>query len=80
RDDVDRIAELAKREGKLKYGPVDAGPIIGYLCMVRDPSGITCEFSYGQPIHPRDLPGSDSADRGQTSSGKPARKSPIQKD
>ena len=56
RDDVDRIAERAKREGLLKYGPVDAGPIVGYFAMVRDPSGNTCEFSFGQPINPRALP------------------------
>ena len=55
RDDVDRIAELAKNEGILKFGPVDAGQIVGYFVMVRDPSGNTCEFSYGQPINPRDL-------------------------
>jgi catechol 2,3-dioxygenase-like lactoylglutathione lyase family enzyme len=55
RDDVDRIAELARSEGILKYGPVDAGPIVGYFVMVRDPSGNTCEFSHGQPINPRNL-------------------------
>jgi len=55
RADVDRIAELAKQEGILKYGPIDAGPIVGYFVMVRDPSGNTCEFSHGQPINPRDI-------------------------
>jgi len=59
RDAVDRIADLARRENNLKYGPVYAGPIVGYFCMVRDPSGNTCEFSHGQPIHPRDLPSND---------------------
>ena len=57
REDVDRIADLAKSEGILKYGPVHAGPIVGYFVMVRDPSGNTCEFSHGQPIRPADLPG-----------------------
>ncbi len=56
REDVDRIAERGRADGILKYGPVDAGPIVGYFAMVRDPSGNTCEFSYGQPINPRDLP------------------------
>ena len=56
RADVDRIADQARDESLLKWGPVDAGPIVGYFCMVRDPSGNTCEFSHGQPIHPRDLP------------------------
>lgn len=80
REEVDRVAKLADSEGLLKWGPEDGGAIIGYLCMVRDPSGITCEFSYGQPIRPRDLPGSVGRKKSQTSSGKPARKSPIQAD
>ena len=53
RAEVDRIGELAKTEGILKYGPGDAGPIVGYFVMVRDPSGNTCEFSHGQPINPK---------------------------
>ncbi|MFQ5512833.1 MAG: VOC family protein [Myxococcota bacterium] len=52
RDEVDRIAALAREEGHLKLGPTDGGPIVGYFVMVRDPSGNTCEFSYGQPIPP----------------------------
>lgn len=55
RDDVDRIGELAREDGILKWGPVDAGPIVGYFVMVRDPSGNTCEFSHGQPINPKEL-------------------------
>jgi catechol 2,3-dioxygenase-like lactoylglutathione lyase family enzyme len=55
RAEVDRIAELARESGCLKYGPADAGPIVGYFCMLRDPSGNTCEFSYGQPINPRQI-------------------------
>lgn len=55
REDVDRIAALAEREGTLKYGPRDAGRIVGYFVMVRDPSGNTCEFSHGQPINPREV-------------------------
>jgi catechol 2,3-dioxygenase-like lactoylglutathione lyase family enzyme len=56
REDVDRVAELGRAENRLKWGPTEGGPIVGYFVMVRDPSGNTCEFSYGQPIHPRDLP------------------------
>ena len=52
RDEIDGIAALARREGKLRLGPVDAGPIVGYIAMVEDPSGNTCEFSHGQPINP----------------------------
>ena len=55
RADVDRIAELARAEDRLRYGPIYAGPIVGYIVLVRDPSGNTCEFSHGQPINPRDL-------------------------
>ena len=57
RAEVDRIAELAREAGCLKYGPADAGPIVGYFCMLRDPSGNTCEFSHGQPINPREIRG-----------------------
>ena len=55
RDDVDRVAALARSEGKLKWGPKDAGPVVGYIVLVRDPSGNTCEFSYGQSINPEAL-------------------------
>jgi catechol 2,3-dioxygenase-like lactoylglutathione lyase family enzyme len=57
REEVDRIAELGRSEDRLKWGPADGGPILGYLVMVRDPSGNTCEFSFGQPIRPRELAG-----------------------
>ena len=50
RQDVDRIAKLAREERTLKFGPVDAGAIVGYFVMVRDPSGNTCEFSHGQSL------------------------------
>ena len=56
RKEVDRIGELAKSEERLKWGPAEGGPIVGYFVMARDPSGNTCEFSFGQPIKPRDLP------------------------
>ena len=55
REEVDRIGEIARAEKTLKWGPIYAGPIVGYFVMVRDPSGNTCEFSYGQPINPRDI-------------------------
>lgn len=53
RAEVDRLGELAKGDGCLKYGPVDAGPIVGYIVLVRDPSGNTCEFSHGQSLGTR---------------------------
>jgi len=50
RAEVDRVGELARGEGRLKLGPLDAGPIVGYIAMVLDPSGVTCEFSHGQSL------------------------------
>ena len=52
RERVDRIAEMGREDGILKLGPRDLGPIVGYITMVRDPSGNTCEFSFGQSIEP----------------------------
>jgi len=53
---VDEIAARARADGVLAHGPVDAGGVVGYLCMVRDPDGHMVEFSHGQPINPKDLP------------------------
>ena len=50
RAEVDRIASLAEREGRLKLSARDLGPIVGYITLVRDPSGNTCEFSHGQSL------------------------------
>ncbi|HXQ24698.1 MAG TPA: VOC family protein [Candidatus Acidoferrales bacterium] len=50
---VDEIAARGRAEGVLEQGPLDAGPIVGYLCMLRDPDGNLVEFSHGQPINPR---------------------------
>jgi catechol 2,3-dioxygenase-like lactoylglutathione lyase family enzyme len=52
---VDAIAARGRAEGVLEQGPLDAGPIVGYLCMLRDPDGNLVEFSHGQPINPRQL-------------------------
>ena len=49
---VDEIAARGDEEGILVQGPVDAGPIVGYFCMLRDPDGNIVEFSHGQPINP----------------------------
>ncbi len=56
RDEVDAAAAAARAEGVLVIEPVYAGPIVGYFCIVRDPDGNQVEFSYGQPINPRELP------------------------
>ena len=56
RDEVDRAAADARSAGILVAEPVYAGPIVGYFCIVADPDGNRVEFSYGQPINPRELP------------------------
>lgn len=53
---VDDVAARADAEGLLMQGPLDAGPIVGYLCIVRDPDGNLVEFSHGQSIKPHTLP------------------------
>jgi catechol 2,3-dioxygenase-like lactoylglutathione lyase family enzyme len=52
---VDEMAARGQAEGLLVQGPTDAGRIVGYLCMLRDPDGNLVEFSYGQPINPKHL-------------------------
>jgi len=49
---VDEIAARAAAEGVLEQPPTDAGAIVGYMCIVRDPDGNLVEFSHGQPINP----------------------------
>ena len=56
REEVDAAAAAARADGILTMEPIYAGPIVGYFCMVHDPDGNQVEFSYGQPINPRDLP------------------------
>ena len=55
REAVVEIAARGSAEGLLLQGPVYAGPIVGYFCMLRDPDGNIVEFSHGQPINPRQL-------------------------
>ena len=50
RDDVDRLAEMARAEGILTSGPEDAGPPVGYWAFIRDPDGHTLEVSFGQEV------------------------------
>jgi catechol 2,3-dioxygenase-like lactoylglutathione lyase family enzyme len=57
RDQVDVIAERARRLGILEVPPTDGGEVVGYYCMVRDPDGNLVEFSHGQPI---DIPASSA--------------------
>ena len=50
RGEVDRIAALGREQGVLVEGPIDAGPIVGYICIVLDPDGNWVEFSHGQSL------------------------------
>jgi lactoylglutathione lyase len=50
REDVDRIAAIAKEEGTLVLGPMYRNEIVGYICLVRDPDGNNVEFSVEQDL------------------------------
>lgn len=52
REAVDEMAARGDAAGVLVQGPLYAGPIVGYFCMLRDPDGNFVEFSHGQPIDP----------------------------
>jgi catechol 2,3-dioxygenase-like lactoylglutathione lyase family enzyme len=52
RKDVDQRAAVARADGVLELEPRDAGPIVGYFCMLRDPDGNSVEFSFGQALGP----------------------------
>jgi catechol 2,3-dioxygenase-like lactoylglutathione lyase family enzyme len=56
REEVDEAAAAARADGVLALEPIYAGPVVGYFCLLRDPDGNGVEFSYGQPIRPRELP------------------------
>jgi len=50
RDEVDRIAALAREQEILVEPPIDIGGVVGYFTMVRDPDGHLIEFTAGQPL------------------------------
>ena len=50
REEVDKVAERGKSDNIDVQGPVYAGPIVGYFCMLRDPDGNWVEFSHGQSL------------------------------
>lgn len=52
REDVDAIADRARRDGCLVWPPRQEPYPVGYFCGVRDPNGNCVEFSYGQPLGP----------------------------
>jgi len=57
REEVDAAAAAARAEGVLLGEPCYAGRIVGYFCILQDPDGNQVEFSYGQPINPREIAG-----------------------
>ena len=50
REQVDEMAEQARRLGILNVPPTDAGGSVGYFTIIRDPDQHLVEFTYGQPI------------------------------
>ena len=50
RDDVDRVAAMAKEEGTLVLGPMYRNEVVGYICLLRDPDGNNVEFSVEQDL------------------------------
>ncbi|MFC0862294.1 VOC family protein [Sphaerimonospora cavernae] len=50
RDDVDRIADMAREDGILLLGPMYRNEVVGYICFVRDPDGNNVEFSVEQVL------------------------------
>jgi catechol 2,3-dioxygenase-like lactoylglutathione lyase family enzyme len=50
REEVDRLCDEARAEGRLKMGPEDYGYPVGYWAFISDPDGHTLEVSYGQEV------------------------------
>lgn len=50
RDDVDRIAAMGEEDGCLLLGPMYRNPVVGYICIVKDPDGNNIEFSVEQVL------------------------------
>ncbi|MBX3470037.1 MAG: VOC family protein [Planctomycetes bacterium] len=50
REEVDRLAEQARAEGRLRLGPLDEGPPVGYYALIADPDGHNLEVSFGQEV------------------------------
>ena len=52
REEVDAVAEKARRDGRLVWEPREEPYPVGYYCGIKDPDGNFVEFSYGQPLGP----------------------------
>ena len=50
REEVDKLCEAARAEGRLKSGPTDSGYPVGYWAYIGDPDGNNLEVSFGQDV------------------------------
>ena len=50
KEEVDKISEIAKKEGLLNYGPIFIDADVGYICEILDPDRNSIEFSFGQKL------------------------------
>ena len=50
REEVDRVAAMAKADGCLLLGPLYRNEVVGYICIVTDPDGNNVEFSVEQVL------------------------------
>jgi catechol 2,3-dioxygenase-like lactoylglutathione lyase family enzyme len=50
KEQVNAIAEEARRRGILVYPPQDSGGTVGYWTHIKDPDGHYVEFTFGQPL------------------------------
>ncbi len=50
REEVDRLAAVARAAGLLKLEPRDSGQPVGYWALLRDPDGHNLELAYGQEV------------------------------
>lgn len=50
RAEVDRLCAAARKTGRLRSGPIDNGPPIGYTAFLADPDGNALELSFGQEV------------------------------
>lgn len=51
REDVDRLAALAREDGCLHWEPTDMPDPVGYICAIKDPDGNVVEISHDQGVH-----------------------------
>jgi lactoylglutathione lyase len=51
KEEVERIAAEAEREGCLHWPPTQMPPPIGYICAITDPDGNVIEISFDQGVY-----------------------------